>query len=201
MSPQRRAAIVGAVSVALQGPGMVEMAVADAGDGGIPYDPRLALVAPEDFNRTMSDQEYFDSVMSFNAFQRYIALEGATEKPYSGKTINGFSWNNTLEGIYVSAISGATLFSSKTKFDGGIGWPTFYAPVNAADIVTRIDPNDQRTKEPNKWRTEVLDRASMTHLGHVFNDPSQPTGKRYRINTVVLRFLPSSTTVIGGSKY
>jgi SelR domain len=54
------------------------------------------------------------------------------------------------------------------QYDSGTGWPSFYAPVDPEHIIERVDPHDQATLPKILWRTEVLDRKSGTHLGHVF---------------------------------
>jgi SelR domain len=58
------------------------------------------------------------------------------------------------------------------QYDSGTGWPSFYAPVDPEHIIERVDPHDQATLPKILWRTEVLDRKSGTHLGHVF--PGKP---------------------------
>lgn len=94
--------------------------------------------------------------------------------------------DNKREGIYVDIVSGEPLFSSKTKFDSGTGWPSFWAP---------LEPNNIVEKEDNGWfstRIEVRSKLADSHLGHVFNDgPKDKTGLRYCMNSAALRFIPA----------
>jgi peptide-methionine (R)-S-oxide reductase len=79
-----------------------------------------------------------------------------------------------------------TLFSSKTKYDSGSGWPSFWAPLPHA-VATKSD------FDLGVMRTEVHCRRCLSHLGHVFDDGPKPTGLRYCMNGVALRFAPGRT--------
>ena len=112
--------------------------------------------------------------------QRYAILrEGATERAYSSP-LN----KEHRSGTFACAGCGLPLFSSKTKFESGTGWPSYFRPLPKA-VITRPD---------NSYfmqRTEVLCRRCGGHLGHVFNDGPRPTGLRYCINGLALKFVPA----------
>jgi peptide-methionine (R)-S-oxide reductase len=99
-------------------------------------------------------------------------------------------------GTYVCAGCGAELFSSKEKFDSHCGWPSFYDPANAKNVIARDDYTHGMA------RTEVICALCGGHLGHVFKGEGfpTPTDKRYCINAVSLKFVPAGVTNSGGGK-
>eukprot|EP00929_Paragymnodinium_shiwhaense_P078549 TRINITY_DN40735_c0_g1_i1.p1 TRINITY_DN40735_c0_g1~~TRINITY_DN40735_c0_g1_i1.p1 ORF type:complete len:301 (+),score=51.09 TRINITY_DN40735_c0_g1_i1:121-1023(+) len=113
------------------------------------------------------------------------------EPPYRGKTSNGYSFNNMEEGVYASAVSGVPLFSSQAKYEAQTGWMAFYTPLDQDRILERILPYD--VENPTMYqRIELLDRASMTHIGFKMEDGPKPTGYRFRIDACTMKFVPGA---------
>jgi peptide-methionine (R)-S-oxide reductase len=117
--------------------------------------------------------------------QFHVLRQAGTERPF-GPAYEEFKKQGA--GTYVCGGCGAELFSSKEKFDSHCGWPSFYDPANATNVITR-DDSSLGTK-----RTEVLCARCGGHLGHVFTGEgfATPTDKRYCINGVSLKFVPAN---------
>lgn len=110
--------------------------------------------------------------------QYLITRKGGTEAPYSSP-LNKIK----AKGIYVCVCCDLPLFSSKHKFDSQTGWASFYQPIEKINIQEKIDKNLPEV------RTEVLCNRCDAHLGHVFDDGPEPTGFRYCINGVAMKFI------------
>ena len=117
-----------------------------------------------------------------------VTQHEGTERPFSNQY-----WDNHEEGIYVDVVSGEALFSSKDKFDSGTGWPSFYRPIEPANVITKTD------KTLFMSRTEVRSKHGDSHLGHVFDDaPREQGGLRYCMNSASLRFVPKDKLATEG---
>lgn len=110
-----------------------------------------------------------------------VTRHAATERPYSG-----VYWNNHEKGLYRCICCGTALFSSETKFESGTGWPSFWEPIAKENV--RELPDFSLGME----RTEVRCTLCEAHLGHVFDDGPRPTGLRYCMNSLALRFVKFS---------
>jgi len=111
---------------------------------------------------------------------RYAVLrEASTERPFSSPLLN-----EHRRGTFICAGCALPLFSSTTKFDSGTGWPSFWKALPHA-VVTRPD------RSLMMERTEVLCARCGGHLGHVFDDGPKPSGLRYCMNGLALKFVPA----------
>ena len=111
--------------------------------------------------------------------QYHVLHEKGTEPAFSGRY-----YNNEDKGLYVCAGCGNELFHSDAKFDSGTGWPSFWMPISEKSIIMQSDNSNFM------HRTEVLCSRCGGHLGHVFDDGPRPTGLRYCMNSVAMRFVP-----------
>lgn len=137
----------------------------------------VAYVLPEEgeLRRTLSPLQY------------EVARNGGTEPPF-----NNEYWDNKRAGIYVDVVSGEPLFSSTDKYDSGTGWPSFKRPIVPECVVYREDTFLYAA------RLEVRSARADSHLGHVFDDGPEPTGKRYCINSAALRFVAADELATQG---
>jgi peptide-methionine (R)-S-oxide reductase len=116
--------------------------------------------------------------------EEYAVLRQAgTERPFTGELLD-----EHRNGIYSCRACGNELFRSETKFESHCGWPSFYDPANSEAVETLED------RSHGMVRVEVRCKRCGSHLGHVFPDaPQTPTGDRYCMNSISLRFEPTET--------
>jgi peptide-methionine (R)-S-oxide reductase len=114
---------------------------------------------------------------TLDAAERKVLLAHGTEAPFCGVFLD-----NKREGVYTCRFCGLPLFRSSAKFDSGTGWPSFFAPFDAAHIRIVRDTGYGMVREE-----EVCARCG-SHLGHVFPDGPPPTGERHCLNSVSMAF-------------
>jgi peptide-methionine (R)-S-oxide reductase len=123
-------------------------------------------------------EEQWRGVLTEEQFR--VLREKGTERAFTGEY-----WDQKAAGTYVCAGCGESLFRSEAKFDSGCGWPSFYEALDQGKVEEHEDATF------GMRRIEVVCARCGGHLGHVFPDaPQTPTGLRYCINSVSLRFQP-----------
>ncbi len=134
---------------------------------------RKASKTEEDWKKVLTPEQF------------RVLREKGTEMPFTGKLLG-----NKSRGVYVCAGCGNELFLSDAKYDSGSGWPSFYEPASEGSVEERAD-DGLFTR-----RVEVVCSNCGGHLGHVFDDGPEPTGKRYCINSVALDFKDSAQSKV-----
>ena len=122
-----------------------------------------------DLQETLTEEQY------------HVTQEAGTERAFTGAY-----WDHKEDGTYRCVVCDTPLFDSDTKFESGSGWPSFHDVIQKGNVETSLD------RSHGMRRTEVTCGECGAHLGHVFEDGPEPTGKRYCINSAALDFEPAS---------
>lgn len=138
---------------------------------------RKVIKSSTQWKKELTDMEY------------YVLRKAGTERAGTGDLLN-----NKKEGVYTCAACGLELFNSKTKYESGTGWPSFWQPIDDTHVLDVADNSYGMT------RTENVCARCGSHLGHVFTDGPQPTGLRYCMNSVSLDFEAREMPDVKGAK-
>ena len=122
----------------------------------------------------IKSNDYWKAKLSPEQYR--ILREKGTERPGTGEY-----YHVKDAGVYLCGACGQELFDSKAKFDSGSGWPSFYDEVKSGNIETHTD------RSHGMLRTEIMCSRCGGHLGHLFEDGPEPTGKRYCVNSASLK--------------
>lgn len=135
------------------------------------------LLGRTNLSKVRKDKAEWRKMLSPLAYE--VTREQGTERAFSQP-----GYDRHEPGLYCCVCCDNTLFDASTKFESGTGWPSFWQPIAAGNVHEIADHLFGMT------RTEVQCALCDAHLGHVFNDGPKPTGLRYCMNTVAMRFVP-----------
>ncbi|MBV6645839.1 MAG: peptide-methionine (R)-S-oxide reductase MsrB [Cyclobacteriaceae bacterium] len=126
-------------------------------------------------DRVEKTEEEWKELLSPEEYE--VLRKKGTERAWTGSLLN-----NKEKGIYECSACGNALYKSDAKYDSGSGWPSFYQPISKGAVVFELD------KTFGMIRTEVKCGKCNSHLGHMFTDGPQPTGERYCMNSISMKF-------------
>ena len=140
------------------------------------FDPNGRSIGVSHVEKIVKSDTEWRALLSPLAFD--VTRKEGTERAFTGPY-----WNDHADGLYRCVCCDTALFDSKTKYDSGTGWPSFFAPISKLNVIESAD-NSFGIR-----RVAVSCKRCDAHLGHVFTDGPKPTGLRYCMNGVALRFV------------
>ena len=144
------------------------------------FDAKGASLGKEKVPKIVKDDAEWRKQLGDDSYT--VTRREGTERPFSG------AYNdNHADGLYRCICCDTALFDSRTKFESGTGWPSFWKPISSANV------NEIADNSLMMQRTAVACKRCDAHLGHVFDDGPDPTGLRYCMNSVSLKFYPRAT--------
>jgi peptide-methionine (R)-S-oxide reductase len=181
-NPARRAILIqvlaGAAAGACMGKPMFA-AASEAGDGPVSIEqfaPSGKSSGVSSVARVIKSDADWRRQLSAQAYE--VTRHAGTEAAFSGRYAS-----NHADGIYRCICCDTALYDSKTKFESGTGWPSFWQPISSLNVVKTSD------RSLFMQRDAISCRRCDAHLGHVFDDGPKPTGLRYCMNSVALNFV------------
>jgi len=144
------------------------ISIAELTFSDVRFDGRKLVKSEAEWKRLLTSEAY------------HVLREEGTERPYTGSLLK-----TKARGTYHCAACNLALFKSATKYDSQTGWPSFYQPIDKANVA------EKKETGAGDDRIEVECARCGGHLGHVFDDGPKPTGLRYCMNSVALKFKPT----------
>ncbi len=169
----RREAIAGALALALS----PRRARAGESVDIEAFDPSGKSLGIERVEKVVKSDADWRAQLTALAYE--VTRREGTERAFTGPY-----WDAHDDGLFRCVCCDTALFDSKTKYDSGTGWPSFWAPISKSNVTESVDASF------GMRRVAVSCKRCDAHLGHVFTDGPRPTGLRYCMNGVALRFLP-----------